>query len=118
MPGLRWLPHYVSIRNRTAWGEDKNINLSKLIKQIQNYNQAIVEFYCANCRTIMDKKLTQKTLLDTGSQRLTLRRKRGSLVDGGLSQVCASPRRSAASGSLCCVSGWFAEYQLLAWIYM
>ena len=63
MPGLRWLPHYVSIRNRTAWGEDKNINLSKLIKRIQNYNQAIVEFYCANCRTIMDKKLTQKTFL-------------------------------------------------------
>ena len=63
MPGLRWLPHYVSIRNRTAWGEDKNIYLSKLIKRIQNYNQAIVEFYCANCRTIMAKSLPRRLFL-------------------------------------------------------
>ena len=58
--GLQWLPHYVSIRNRTSWIEDTNVFLSKLIELIRAHDATIVNFYCAHCRdNLSDAELGQ-----------------------------------------------------------
>jgi hypothetical protein len=68
--GLQWLPHYVSIRNRTSWFCDTNIWLSKLIEQIRAYDGTIVNFYCAHCRVNILRAHEARTLKTVGSQGL------------------------------------------------
>jgi hypothetical protein len=45
-----WVPHFVTVRNRTSLFEDKNIWLSKLIELILKWDGQISIFICGNCR--------------------------------------------------------------------
>lgn len=66
--GLQWLPHYVSIRNRTSWFCDTNVWLSRVIKEIRGHDARIVNFYCANCRGYLREKAESKYLKTVGKQ--------------------------------------------------
>ena len=66
--GLQWLPHYVSLRNRTSWFRDTNIWLSKLIQEVRAVNPAIANFYCAHCRGFLGAKEETKYLKTVGGQ--------------------------------------------------
>ena len=66
--GLRWLPHYISIRNRTSWFRDTHIWLSKLIELVRAHDPRIVNFYCSHCRGYINGKSEAKNVAATGSQ--------------------------------------------------
>ena len=66
--GLHWLPHYISIRNRTSWFCDTNIWLSKLIQQVRSVEPRIVNFYCAHCRGYVRGDVEKKYLKTVGAQ--------------------------------------------------
>jgi len=66
--GLKWLPHYISIRNRTSVFCDTNIWLSKLIQQVRAANPAIVNFYCSHCRGLIDAKIEARCIGTAGGQ--------------------------------------------------
>ncbi len=66
--GMQWLPHYVTIRNRTSIFRDTNIWLSKLIDLIRAANPAIVNFYCAHCRIWVRGDVETRSLKSVGSQ--------------------------------------------------
>jgi Putative adhesin Stv domain len=66
--GLQWLPHYVSVRNRTSWLEDTNIFLSRLIELVRAYDATIVNFYCAHCRDNLSDDKSVKYLKTAGPQ--------------------------------------------------
>jgi hypothetical protein len=68
--GLQWLPHYISIRNRTSWFRDTNIWLSKLIEQIRAYDSTIVNFYCSHCRGVLRGESEVTNLKTVGNQGL------------------------------------------------
>lgn len=65
---LQWLPHYVSIRNRQAWGKSTNIWLSRLISEIRAWNDDVADFYCANCRGYLDGAEAKKYIKSAGGQ--------------------------------------------------
>ena len=65
---LQWLPHYVSIRNRKAWGKSTNIWLSRLISDIRAWDANVVNFYCANCRSYLNGNAAKNYISSAGSQ--------------------------------------------------
>jgi hypothetical protein len=65
---LKWQPHYVSIRNREAWGMSTNIWLSRLISEIRAWDNTVVDFYGANCRGYLDGAKATKYIKSAGSQ--------------------------------------------------
>ena len=65
---LQWLPHYVSIRNRKAWGKSTNVWLSRIISDIRAWDANVVNFYCANCRGYLDGDTARKAIKSAGSQ--------------------------------------------------
>jgi hypothetical protein len=66
--GLQWLPHYVSIRNRTSWFCSTNVWLSRVIKEIRAHDATIVNFYSANCRVYLVGDDAKKYTKSAGSQ--------------------------------------------------
>lgn len=65
---MRWLPHFVTIRNRERPGMNKFIYLSRLIKDVRRVNNQIVNFYCGNCRDRLDDKLAKQLRKKAGKQ--------------------------------------------------
>jgi hypothetical protein len=48
--GANWIPHIVTVRNRTSIFRDKNVWLSTLVKEILKAKPAVTTIYCGNCR--------------------------------------------------------------------
>jgi hypothetical protein len=68
--GLQWMPHYISIRDRTSWFCDTNVWLSKVIELTRAYDARIVNFYCAHCRSVLRGADETKNLKTVGAQGL------------------------------------------------
>jgi hypothetical protein len=66
---LQWIPHYISIRNRTSSLTNRSIYLSKLISDIRKYRSHISEFYCAHCRSPMNYLESEKRSDNIGKQK-------------------------------------------------
>ncbi len=66
--GMQWLPHYVTIRNRTSWFQHTNIWLSRLIGLIRAHNPAIANFYCSHCRGYVRGDSEAKLVRSAGPQ--------------------------------------------------
>jgi hypothetical protein len=66
---LKWIPHYVSIRNRTSSFTNQFVYMSKLISDIRKYRSHITEFYCAYCRSPMGYPSSDKRLKNIGEQK-------------------------------------------------
>ncbi len=66
---LQWIPHYVSIRNRTSSLTNQFIYLSKLISDIRKTRSHISEFYCAHCRSPINYLASEKRLDNIGKQK-------------------------------------------------
>jgi hypothetical protein len=65
---LQWLPHYVSVRSRKAWGKSTNTWLSRLISDVRAWDANVVNFYCANCRSYLNGNEAKKYISSAGGQ--------------------------------------------------
>lgn len=61
--GLNWIPHVVTVRNRTSIFRKQNVWLSSLINAIITAKPQITTIYCGNCRD--DDESQKKKFLKT-----------------------------------------------------
>lgn len=65
---LQWLPHYISIRNRHAFGTHRYVFLSKVIQDVINHDATITNFYLMHCRGAVSDEKSRKILKNVTGQ--------------------------------------------------
>ena len=59
--GANWIPHVVTVRNRTSPFLNQNIWLSTLIAAIRRAKPGVENIYCANCRSVAEDRANALT---------------------------------------------------------